>query len=181
MLMKMTSFSIAGDSAEARTAITLPPPYGLTVVSNELMKSVSVAAKRKASNRIQPPIAEYRMDCQIPRAALLAAPWVSSDRCAEASYPVIVYWVSRKPRGSTYSQKVVPLPNPELLIRSVKTNDRLWWVSGVKISTRTTIAAPNTCHQTEMLLITASRCELKMFSEVITTISTRNQKNCWYR
>ncbi len=41
------------------------------------------------------------MDCQMPLAALLAAPWVSSDRCAEASYPVIVYWVSRKPSGST--------------------------------------------------------------------------------
>ena len=35
----------------------------------------------------------------MPFAAPSAAPWVSSDRCAEASNPVIVYCVSRNPSG----------------------------------------------------------------------------------
>jgi hypothetical protein len=37
----------------------------------------------------------------MPFAAAFEAADVSSDRCAEASKPVIVYWVSRKPSGST--------------------------------------------------------------------------------
>ena len=37
----------------------------------------------------------------MPLAAPSAAPWVSSERWAEASNPVIVYWVSRKPSGRT--------------------------------------------------------------------------------
>ena len=41
------------------------------------------------------------MDFQMPFAAPSAAPWVSSERCAEASKPVIVYWVRRKPSGRT--------------------------------------------------------------------------------
>ena len=43
------------------------------------------------------------------------------------------------------------------------------------------MAAPTTCHHTETLLMTASRCELKMLIAVTAAISTRNQKNCWYR
>jgi hypothetical protein len=74
MLMKITSFSMPGVSAEASNAITLPGPYGFTAGSAELIMSTLLAANRKASSRIQPPIAEYRMDCQMPRAALLAAP-----------------------------------------------------------------------------------------------------------
>ena len=44
------------------------------------------------------------MDRQMPFAAPSAAPWVSSDRWADASKPVIVYWVRRKPSGSTRNQ-----------------------------------------------------------------------------
>ncbi len=35
----------------------------------------------------------------MPWAADFAAPWVSSERCTEASKPVIVYWVRMKPNG----------------------------------------------------------------------------------
>ena len=52
----------------------------------------------------------------------------------------------------------------------MKTKFTLWWVSGTKIRTRITIAAPATCHHTEMLLTTASRWLRKMF---ITAASTR--------
>ena len=44
------------------------------------------------------------MDCHRPRAAACEAPRVSSDTCAHASKPVIVYCVSRKPSGSTKNQ-----------------------------------------------------------------------------
>jgi hypothetical protein len=62
-----------------------------------------VLARRRgtASNRIQPPTAEYAIDCHSPFAAARAAPLVSSDTCAHASKPVIVYWVSRKPAAGT--------------------------------------------------------------------------------
>ena len=50
---------------------------------------------------------------------------VSSERWAEASNPVIVYCVSRNPNGMIAKKNpklvVLPLPNPELLNRSVKT------------------------------------------------------------
>src|SRR5689334_18983477 len=116
----------------------------------------------------------------MPRAAWFAAPCVSSDRCAEASYPVIVYWVSRKPSGSTYSQNpgpcVLPSTNPELLMVLVNTKDRLWCASGPKIRARTTTAEPATCHHTETLLMTANRCELKTLTSVTASMTTMNQK-----
>ncbi|GAA2855932.1 hypothetical protein GCM10020220_051390 [Nonomuraea rubra] len=64
---------------------------------------------------------------------------------------MIVYWVSRKPSGSTYSQKgspSEPSPKPELLLVPKKTKSADWWLSGAKIRMATTIAAPATCHQT---------------------------------
>ena len=62
----------------------------------------------------------------MPLAAAFAAPWVSSERWAEASKPVIVYWVSRKPNGMITNQKAMRAgatrpTYPELLNRSVKT------------------------------------------------------------
>ena len=61
----------------------------------------------------------------MPRAAALAAPAVSSETCALASKPVIVYWVSRKPSGSTYHQNMLD-EKPELLMWCVKTKLALW-------------------------------------------------------
>ena len=61
----------------------------------------------------------------MPLAAPVAAESVSSERWAQASKPVIVYCVSRKPNGMTAKKKkrllVLPSENPELLNRSVKT------------------------------------------------------------
>ena len=58
-------------------------------------------------------------------AAAVDALEVSSDRCAQASKPVIVYCVSRKPNGMMMNQNpgldVLPSKYPELLNRSVKT------------------------------------------------------------
>ena len=87
-----------------------------------------------SSSRFNPGV--RKIERQMPFAAPLAAPWVSSDRWAEASKPVIVYCVSRKPSGSTYHQNI-PCPKPELLIVSVNTKSTLWWVSGTKASTST--------------------------------------------
>ena len=61
----------------------------------------------------------------MPLAAAVDAVEVSSDRWAEASNPVIVYCVSRKPNGTIANQKAKPLvlppAKPELLKRSVNT------------------------------------------------------------
>ena len=50
----------------------------------------------------------------MPLAAAFAAEPVSSERCAEASNPVIVYCVSRKPNGmiAKKNQKPLVLPPP---------------------------------------------------------------------
>ena len=85
----------------------------------------------------------------MPLAAESAAEWVSSDRWAEASYPVIVYWVSRAPMGSTMKMKphpwVFPLKKPVLLTVEVKTMLALAWWWGRKIRMSTMAAAPSTC------------------------------------
>src|SRR5690349_13052465 len=116
------------------------------------------------------------MDCQSPRAAECAAPCVSSDRCADASNPVIVYCVSRNPSGSTYNQ-YMPSEKPELLIRSVKTKDGDWYSFAVMSSTSTTAAAPNTCQYAETLFTSASRCDWKMLISATRTIRTTNSTN----
>ena len=67
----------------------------------------------------------------MPLAAESAAECVSSDRWAEASYPVIVYWVSRAPMGRTMKRKpnplVLPPKKPVLLTVEVKTRLALAW------------------------------------------------------
>src|SRR5262245_17048543 len=104
----------------------------------------------------------------MPLAAALDADDVSSDRCAHASNPVIVYWVSRKPNGTTASQKagLVTLPSlhPEALYLSVKTKLNDWCVSGTTIRISTIAVAPITCHHTDTLFMIAIRWPLKMFS-----------------
>ena len=61
----------------------------------------------------------------MPLAAAFDAAPVSSERWAEASNPVIVYCVSRKPNGMMTNQNatvlVLPSEYPELLNRSVNT------------------------------------------------------------
>ena len=52
-----------------------------------------------------------------------------------------------------------PSPKPELLIVSVKTNEKLWWLSGPTTRITRITATPATCHHTEMLLNIATRCD----------------------
>src|SRR3954463_6318375 len=92
--MNTTRPAVCAVRAWLKIPNTLPPDV---VVSSP----TDCTANRKVSRRIQPPIAEYRIDCQMPRAAESAASLVSSERCTEASYPVIVYWVRMPDRGST--------------------------------------------------------------------------------
>src|ERR671921_475795 len=88
-----TAFSAQESSALPKIASDEPAP--------SLTASTSVAANVIASSTNHPISADQKTDCQTPRAAALAAPRVSSETCAEASKPVIVYCVSRKPSGST--------------------------------------------------------------------------------
>src|SRR5215212_10468726 len=69
--------------------------------------------------------------------------------------------VSSKPVGRMYHQ-YMPIPKPELLMRSVKTKSALWWWSGTTISTPMMITTPTQCQNTEMLLNSATRCDEKM-------------------
>ena len=97
----------------------------------------------------------------MPLAAALAALLVSSERWAEASYPVIVYWVRIAEIGSTNNSQpqpeVAPPKIPLLLTVRAKTSPKLAWRSGTSARIAITAPAPATCHHTEMLLMTASR------------------------
>src|SRR3982750_3557325 len=88
-----TTFCQPSGSEVAKTASEEPAP--------PLMPATSVAANVIASSTIQPPTPDQKTARQTPWAAALAAPCVSSEMCAEASYPVCVYIVSRNPSGST--------------------------------------------------------------------------------
>src|SRR6478735_9091694 len=117
----------------------------------------------------------------MPWAAAFAAPWVSSDRCTEASNPVIVYWVRMKPNGmiaKKYTRLLVdPSAQPDPLNLSVKTWDTLRCWSGTMISTSTSTVAPTTCHHTETLLMSASRWLEKMLTTVMKArITTKKRK-----
>ena len=81
--------------------------------------STSFAAKRKASRTNQPISAEKKTDRHTPCAAAMAAPFVSSAVCADASYPVCVYIASRKPIGSTRNQKPMLPVEPSMKPRVV--------------------------------------------------------------
>src|SRR5215217_1844222 len=121
------------------------------------------------------------MDCQMPLAAALAALLVPSDRCADASYPVIVYWVRIAAIGSTKSRKpqpeVAPPNMPLLLIVLANTSPKLACCSGMAHRITITAAAPATCHHTETLLMTAKRCEEKMLmSAEIAKMTTNSTK-----
>src|ERR1044071_8780201 len=88
-----TILSQPPDSAVENTASEEPKP--------SLMPFTSVAANVMASSTIQPKTPAQKTERQTPLAAALAAPRVSSEMCADASYPVCVYIVSRNPSGST--------------------------------------------------------------------------------
>ncbi len=66
-----------------------------------LISSTFVAAYSRANNNIHPPMPAKKIDLHRPFAAVMAAPLVSSETWAEASKPVIVYWVNKKPSGNT--------------------------------------------------------------------------------
>src|SRR5262249_27602080 len=134
--------------AFSNTANTVPPPSE-TLLTSE-------AANVIASSTTQPISADQNTEPQTPRAAALAAPCVSSEMCADASKPVIVYWVRRKPSGSTYHQNMLS-PKPELFRCVVKTWSTLACWSGTMTRTPTITATPRTCHHTEMLLKIATR------------------------
>src|SRR6266511_4412582 len=73
--------------ALVKTAIELPPPSSTA--------ATSAAAQVMASSTSQPNTAAQNTDCHRPLATLISASWVSSATCAEASWPVWVYIVSR--------------------------------------------------------------------------------------
>src|SRR3954466_4756376 len=78
--MSTTTFCQLSGSEVANTASELPAPL--------LIPATSVAANVMASSTIQPPTPDQKTARQTPWAAALAAPWVSSEMCAGASYPV---------------------------------------------------------------------------------------------
>src|SRR3954451_16216593 len=113
---RITNFAVALESALSMIAIDEPPP--------SLTAFRSVAANVSASSTNQPNTPDQKTERQTPLAAPSAAPRVSSEMCADASYPVCVYIVSRNPCVSTRSQNQPPTEpprKPELLSLCVKT------------------------------------------------------------
>ena len=51
--------------------------------------------------RMNPATSETRIEFTMPLGPAIAGFFVSSDMCAEASYPVKVYWAISKPMSTT--------------------------------------------------------------------------------
>src|ERR1700694_757440 len=119
------------------------------------------------------------MDRHMPLAAPSAALFVSSDKCAEASYPVMVYCVRITEMGSTKSSQphpdVAPPNMPLLLMVLANTSEKLAWRVGIRNRPGSTAAAPATCHHTETLLMMASRWleKMLMIAEIARMITNR--------
>ncbi len=83
-------------------------------------------------------------------------PRVSSEVCAEASNPVIVYFVSRKPIGRTRNQKPMRGPREAGVVDALAEDEvRALVVSGTNTSIPMITATPTTCTPTDMLFRTA--------------------------
>src|SRR5215212_7915743 len=83
------------------TSLAAPEPSAVLMMASDeprpkpfaasLIDLTSVAANVSASSTNQPISPDQKTERQTPLAAPSAAPCVSSDTCADASYPVCVY------------------------------------------------------------------------------------------
>src|SRR3954469_18184031 len=111
-----TNFAFALDRAPSMIEIDVPPA--------SLTPLTSVAAKVIANRTNHPKTPDQNTERQTPCAAPFAALRVSSEMCAEASYPVCVYIVKMKPcvRMKNQNQPLTDPPSqPELFSRWPKT------------------------------------------------------------
>src|SRR5579859_1152669 len=111
-------------------------------------------------SRIQPATRETMIDMTMPRGPEVAADLVSSVMCADASYPVNVYWASSRPSSTTYKRELQPV----LLTKWLNTYDADWWCPGAKASAPTISSTPTMCHQTLTLFSSATSRTPKEFS-----------------
>ena len=77
--VQMSSTILADDEVSAVVIIGIDPPPAFVIPASSFDANIS------ASSTIQPAIAEKKIERHTPRAALIAAPRVSSAVCAEAS------------------------------------------------------------------------------------------------
>src|SRR3954454_5663887 len=148
---RITNLAAELDSALSMIAIDEPPPASTALTS--------VAANVSASRTNQPKTPAQNTERQTPCAAPSAAPRVSSEMCADASYPVCVYIVSRNPwvRMNNQNQPPTdPFIHPELFCLWPNTKLADWWLSGPRTRTPITMTTPTTCHHTETLLSSAT-------------------------
>ena len=75
---------------------------------------------------------------------------------------------------------LIPLAITAGLMGFLNIHFRSWCSAGVMIRMAIITAAPNTCHQTEILLKIACTWLLKQLSTVISNIIIANQKNCCF-
>ena len=94
---------------------------------------------------MKPPISDTSTLITMPRGAAREAFLVSSETCAEASYPVKVYCAISRPIRNTYGRNVQPVS----LWKPVSVQDTDWCRSGRIHSTATMTSTPATCHQAD--------------------------------
>ena len=91
-----------------RICVTGWPTGLLTVFGKSWME------KRRDSIRKKPNTPDTPTDISTPRGAFHEALFVSSDKWAEASYPVTVYWAIKIPQTATYAgeaRMLQPIPS----------------------------------------------------------------------
>jgi hypothetical protein len=71
--------------------------------SEDTVRSKSWMENKRQSSRKKPKMADTPIDVNTPIGADQEALRVSSERWADASKPVIVYWLNRTPQIATYA------------------------------------------------------------------------------
>ena len=88
---------------------------------------MSGMASTCAHTKTYPKRIDHKTACHIPFGTLTAAFFVSSDVCAEASYPVMVYVTRSSPTTKAYNILLVwgQTPPPAVPVKFVNVNRRL--------------------------------------------------------
>src|SRR5487761_1106712 len=155
-----TSSSLPPVSPSASTKICAGGTVAPTSVPYFWMANVTPISK------LQPANSDTAIEVTMPRGPDTDADLVSSVMCADASYPVNVYWASSRQSSVTYSRELQPV----LFTKRVNTNDADWWCDGANVSAPTISSTPRMCRpRTWRSAVTASTSRSGAMSRSVRT------------
>ena len=171
--MKSRNFATVGLLRASRKICAggSPVEVAASLVTPAWLPSWMAAVIEKS--RIQPPTIEISTLITMPRGAAVEAFLVSSDTCADASYPVYVYCAMSRPMRNTYGANDQPVS----LCHAVKVQPTSWCRVGMIQSAPTMMSTPTMCHHADTFDSSETSFTPKVFSRPCTTMSTTNSTN----